>query len=89
MEHTNITLKIPKYTKEDGLQLEWEGDYFINIKTENNSIVLQANEAGLKSLAKHLLALSEHGVPDNTHIHFDELNSLELGSQELIIEKIR
>ena len=88
MEYTTIILKIPKYRPEDGLNLEWDPGFVINIKQENDAVILQANNAGLKSLAKHLISLSNEEIPANVHIHFDDSNSLEVGSRELIIEKI-
>jgi hypothetical protein len=87
MEYTTIIVKIPKYQPENGLKLEWENNFFITLRQENDTVILQANENGLKSLAKHLIALSNPGVPNNIHIHFDDSNSLESGSPELIIEK--
>ena len=39
-----------------------------------------ANESGLRSLAKHLLCLADTEVPVHYHIHLDESNSLEDGS---------
>jgi hypothetical protein len=41
----------------------------------------------LISLAIHLLTLAQENVPVGSHCHFDEHNSLEHGSKELIIEK--
>lgn len=38
--------------------------------------------------ARHLLTLAQDSVPSGTHIHFDDLNSLEDGSIGLIIEKL-
>ena len=40
------------------------------------------------SLSRHLLTLAQDSVPSGTHIHFDDLNSLEDGSIGLIIEKL-
>jgi len=41
----------------------------------------------LLSLAKHLTALAD-GEPGE-HVHYDEFNSLEEGSTEIIIERTR
>ena len=46
-----------------------------------------ANREGLLSLAKHLTALAD-GEPGE-HVHYDEFNSLEEGSTEIIIERTR
>ncbi|MBR0352180.1 MAG: hypothetical protein IJH53_03145 [Oscillospiraceae bacterium] len=48
--------------------------------------MISANREGLLSLARQLLALAD-GVPGD-HIHYDEDNSLEPGSSEMIIEQV-
>ena len=68
------------------MKIEWVEDFKIKVIARNNEIILSANREGLLSLAKHLTALA-NGVPGD-HIHYDEYNSLEEGSAEMIIEKI-
>ena len=67
------------------MELKWENDPIIKVKIENGYTLISANRDGLLSLAEQLsdLAKQEKG----THIHYDEYNSLEDGSDELIIEK--
>ena len=48
-------------------------------------IRVRANREGLLSLAEQLTMLAEQ--PAGSHIHYDKYNSLEEGSDELIIEK--
>ena len=60
--------------------------YEIKVAVVNNEVVISANKEGMLSLAKQLAALAE-GAPGD-HIHYDEHNSLEDGSAELIIERI-
>ena len=66
--------------------VEWVDGFEIKTVIENDQIVISANKEGLLSLAKHLTALAD-GVPGD-HIHYDEYNSLEEGSAEMIIERI-
>ena len=69
------------------MELHWEDDFTINVRIEEGgAVVVSANEAGLRSLATHLQALAEEEA--GSHIHYDEGNSLEEGSAELIVEKI-
>lgn len=49
--------------------------------------MITANKPGLISLAKQLLTLAQDKVPSGYHLHFDEFNSLEEKSYELIIQK--
>ena len=67
--------------------VEWVDGFEIKAVIENDQIVISANKEGLLSLAKHLTVLAD-GVPGN-HVHYDEYNSLEEGSSEMIIERIR
>ena len=64
---------------------EWIDGFEIRTAVKNDSVVISANREGLLSLARHLTALAE-GEPGD-HIHYDEYNSLEEGSAEIIIEK--
>ena len=65
--------------------VEWVDGFEIKTVIVNDQIVISANKEGLLSLAKHLTALAD-GVPGD-HIHYDEYNSLEEGSAEMIIER--
>lgn len=67
--------------------VEWIDGFEIKAVIENNEIVISANREGLLSLAKHLTALA-NGISGD-HIHYDENNSLEEGSAEMIIERLR
>ncbi|MBP5330970.1 MAG: hypothetical protein J6Y89_03880 [Lachnospiraceae bacterium] len=68
------------------MKIDWIDGFKIMVSVENNEIVISANKEGMMSLAKHLTELAE-GAPGD-HIHYDEHNSLEDGSKELIIERI-
>lgn len=67
--------------------VEWIDGFEIKAVIENNEIEISANREGLLSLAKHLTALA-NGISGD-HIHYDENNSLEEGSAEMIIERLR
>jgi hypothetical protein len=81
-----ITMEIPDYDPHKGFKYIWEYGFEISTEVRSNTIQISANKEGLISLAKHLLTLSE--MPVNGHIHYDEFNSLEDGSIELIIERV-
>ena len=68
------------------MKIDWIDGFKIMVSVENSEIVISANKEGMLSLAKQLTELAE-GVPGD-HIHYDEHNSLEDGSKELIIEMI-
>lgn len=69
------------------MKTEWVDRFEIKVKNVNGATVISANREGMMSLAKHLLALAD-GVPGD-HIHYDEYNSLEPGSSEMIIERVQ
>lgn len=83
-----MEINVPKYDRNTGLRLCWSGSYSIMVSANNNEVVISANREGLVSLANHLLNLAQTDVPCGTHIHLDEYNSLEDGSQSIIIEKV-
>ncbi len=69
------------------MELHWKDDFSIRVRIEQDgAVVISANEDGLRSLAAHLRALAEEEA--GSHIHYDEGNSLEEGSAELIVEKV-
>jgi hypothetical protein len=83
----NIKIEVPVFTIEDGIKYQWENGFEIETKFENGTIIILANKEGLTSLANHFLNLAQAEVPSGYHLHFDEYNSLEDNSLELIIQK--
>ena len=67
------------------MNINWIDGFEISVNYENDEVVISANRKGLLSLAGQLTALAE-GKPGD-HIHYDESNSLEEGSVQLIIER--
>ena len=68
------------------MNIEWVEGFEINVKVdESGAVVISANREGLLSLAQQFTALAETLPGD--HIHYDQDNSLEEGSTELIVEK--
>ena len=69
------------------MELKWKEDPTIRVRIENGAAVISADRGGLLSLAEHLTALAAEAP--GSHIHYDEYNSLEDGSAELIVERLR
>ena len=61
------------------MDIEWVDGFEIRVKVDHGAVVIE----GMLSLAKQLTALAE--AAPGQHIHFDEFNSLEEGSAEMII----
>ncbi len=68
------------------MKIEWTDGFEIRVRVDRDSVVVSANREGLLSLAKQLTVLAE--AAPGSHIHYDEYNSLEEGSAELIVERI-
>ncbi|MBQ6292806.1 MAG: hypothetical protein IJK77_02875 [Lachnospiraceae bacterium] len=68
------------------MKTEWTDDFRISVNFDKNGVTISANREGLLSLAGQLRALAE-GMPGD-HIHYDEYNSLEEGSAEMIVERV-
>ena len=67
------------------MQIKWIDGAEIRVTIENGAVTMTANKEGLLSLATQLTALAE--AAPGSHIHYDEYNSLEEGSAEMIIER--
>lgn len=85
----NIQIAIPDYDG-CGLKLDWEPNskIYVLINREKEVVSIGGNREGLTSLARHLLTIAQGNVPSGYHIHFDDQNSLEEGSCELIIGRM-
>ncbi|OIJ92203.1 hypothetical protein BIV25_28290 [Streptomyces sp. MUSC 14] len=65
----------------------WEEGAHIEVRNLGGEIVIEANAAGLRTLAGHLLVLAQDGTPDGAHLHLEENNGLEEGSASLVLER--
>ncbi len=68
------------------MKIDWVDGFAIAVNAQEQGVIISANREGLLSLARQLQALAE-GMPGD-HIHYDEHNSLEEGSSEMVIEKM-
>ena len=68
------------------MKMEWKKDAVILVHIRGGVAVISANRDGLLSLADHLTVLAAE--TPGSHIHYDENNALEPGSDELIMELI-
>ena len=46
-------IEIPK--NEDGFRFKWEDNFKVEVKIDNNTVIINANKEGLISLARHLI----------------------------------
>lgn len=65
----------------------WDEDARIEVRNLGGEVVVEANAAGLRTLAGHLLTLAQDGVPDGSHLHLEDGNGLEDGSVGLVLER--
>ncbi|MBT2392686.1 hypothetical protein J7E87_25450 [Streptomyces sp. ISL-1] len=65
----------------------WEDDTRIEVRNLGGEVVIEANAAGLRTLAGHLVTLAEDGVPDGSHLHLEGSNGLVDGSVALVLER--
>ena len=68
------------------MEIEWVDGFEIRVKVDHGAVVISANKEGMLSLAKQLTALAE--AAPGQHIHYDEYNSLEDESTELIVVRV-
>ena len=67
------------------MKIEWVEGFKISVSNNNNVFIISANREGLLSLAKQLETLAESET--GNHIHYDQYNSLEQGSIQMVISK--
>jgi hypothetical protein len=83
-----VEIELPDYKALQGIHMVWEEGFTISAQIgPGGAVRIQGDRAGLISLARHLLTLAQEEVPTGSHIHYDQYNSLEDGSCELIFEK--
>ncbi|MEU4272244.1 hypothetical protein [Streptomyces sp. NPDC026092] len=70
-----------------GLHFTWDADARIEVRNLGDEVVIEANAAGLRTLAGHLLVLAGEGVSDGAHLHLEDSNGLEDGSVALVLER--
>lgn len=68
------------------MEIRWVDGFSISVRINDGKMIISANREGLMSLAAQLTELAE--LPEGMHIHYDDHNSLENDSSELIIEKV-
>lgn len=81
----DVTIHVPDYDPHRGTLLEWDDDHRIRVDADGAKITIEANPAGLRSLARHLLTLAQEEGPADNHLHLDESNGLDEGSDGLTI----
>ncbi|MFD0367735.1 hypothetical protein [Streptomyces sp. NPDC127114] len=82
IESTHVTA-----TDGAALVFTWDANSRIEVRNLGGEVVIEANAAGLRSLAAHLLVLAGDGVPDGAHLHLEDGNGLEDGSVGLVLER--
>ena len=65
----------------------WEEGALVEVRNLGGEVVIEANAAGLRTLAGHLLTLAQDITPDGTHLHLDENNGLKERSIGLVLER--
>jgi len=68
------------------MNIPWKEGSEISVRIDDHTAVITANREGLLSLAEQLMMLAYE--ESGSHIHYDEYNSLEAGSAEMILGKI-
>ena len=80
-------IEVPEYTPERGVLTEWEEGSKVAVRVDGKQVVVTANVAGLRSLARHMLVLAQDGMPPGRHIHMDDWSGLAAGSGSVTIER--
>ena len=68
------------------MRIQWEPNASVKVAVQGDEVTLSTNRDGLLSLSRLFADLAEE--PPGSHIHFDEYNSLEEHSAELIVARL-
>ena len=82
-----VVIEVPGYSADSGVRFDWDVGSEIEVRSYGSETVIEANRAGLRSLARHCLTLAQEEVPPGLHLHLDEGSGLEPGSSSLVIER--
>ncbi|MFC8951573.1 hypothetical protein ACFT8P_02865 [Streptomyces sp. NPDC057101] len=82
IESTHVTV-----TDGSALVFTWDADSRIEVRNLGSEVVIEANAAGLRTLAGHLLVLAGDGVFDGAHLHLEDGKGLEEGAVGLVLER--
>ena len=83
-----IEFTFPDYRPERDAPLKWDEGSEVMARIEGDTIVLKANPAGLQSLARHLLTLSQQEVPDGARLTLTSFNGLTNNSCDVVLERM-
>lgn len=86
MKYEEIVVKVP-VSNGVHMRTEWDDYSEILVSKDENVVLIKANQAGLITLARHLLTLAQGSVPPGYHLHYDDYGGLEEGSVEMILER--
>lgn len=81
-------IELPDCDEDGGIDVIWHEGSYVKVDSYDNTVVISANNAGLRSLGEQMIYLSQSNIINGVHIHFDDFfcgSSLE--GAELIIGK--
>lgn len=82
-----VDLNVPPYDATTGLTFEWDDDFELALVVEAGEVVISANQAGLTTLARHLLTLAHSSAPVGVHLHLTAGQEID-SPVDLILERI-
>ena len=89
MDESDITIRVPRYSKDSGLRDIWIDGQRLRISVEaGEEVLISGDSAGLHWLAATLLALSQEEVPSGYHQHYSAEYMLDPPSADLIVSKL-
>ena len=83
-----LLIELPDCEEDGGIDVIWHKGSYVKVDSYDNTVVISANEAGLKSLGEQMIYLSQSNIINGAHVHLDDFFcGSELEGLELIIEK--
>lgn len=82
-----VEVEIPDDDPRDGFKFNWTDGHEFDSAFEDGELVITANQAGLLSLANHLINLADDKWPSGHHFHFDVGVELDEGAIPVVFVK--
>ncbi|MFI1796465.1 hypothetical protein ACH427_03770 [Streptomyces sp. NPDC020379] len=80
-------IDIPERRVGEGLRFVWDDGFEIEVRADEAEVVIKANQAGLTSLARHLVTLAQEGVGVGSHVHLTSGQEIE-SDLDLVLERM-
>ena len=67
-----LLIELPDREGDGGIDVIWHKGSYVKIASCDHTVVISANESGLKSLGEQMIYLSQSNIINGAHVHLDD-----------------